>query len=123
MAIDSSKIRQIVSHENGIGLKMIIDLISFQRVLISEQCFWTLNNFLLGDRTFTPVMLQNGICKAIFITLEKIKTKSPELLAEMFWTLNYILDYDEMSVIEVLNQIPNVLQRLTIELEYEGDRL
>jgi hypothetical protein len=58
---------------------------------------------LLGDRAITPLLLHNGICKAIYVTLEKIKSKSPELLAEMFWTLNYILDFDEVCVLEVLS--------------------
>ncbi len=41
----------------------------------------------------------------------------------MFWTLHYLLNYDETSVHEILSQIPTLVPRLTYELEYEGDRL
>lgn len=64
-----------------------------------------------------------GLLKAIVSTFDKIKTKSPELLSEMCWTLNYLLDYDEQCVQEVLSQIPNLVERVTPELEYEGSRL
>ncbi len=77
----------------------------------------------MGDRTFTPVLLELGICKAIISSLDRIKTKSSELLTEMFWCLNYILDYDEKSVVSVIEQMPKLVSRLTWELEYEGDRL
>jgi hypothetical protein len=98
-------------------------LILFNRTFLSEQCFWTLNNFLLGDRQFTPLLLSLGICKAIQSTLDKIKTKSAELLAEMFYTVHYLLDFDEVCVIEVYKQIPNLVKKITAELEFDGERL
>ena len=62
-----------------------------------------------------------GICKAICSTLDKIKVKSPELLAEMFWTIHYLLDFSEDCVVTVLSQIPHLVWKLTQELCYEGE--
>lgn len=42
------------------------------------------------------------MCKAIQNTFEKVKTKSPELMSEMLWNLNYILDFDEFCVTQVI---------------------
>ena len=102
---------------------MFIDLILFNRVSLCEKCYWTINNFLLSDRSCTPVLIEQGICKAILSNHDKIKTKSPELLAELFWTLNYLLDFDEGCVFTIYQQIPYLVPRLASELEYEGDRL
>ena len=85
--------------------------------------FWTLNNFLLGDREFAPLLVHMDICKGISNTFDKIKTKSDELMAEMTWTINYLLDYSEECVVQVWHQIPSLIQRLTLELDFEGDRL
>lgn len=52
-----------------------------------------------------------------------IKQSTAGLLSEMFWTLNYLMDYDEPSVEAVLTQISNLVQRACQELDYEGDRL
>lgn len=98
LVIDSAHLRQIIAGHNYLGLKAILELINCKRVELSEQCFWTLNNFLLSDRILAQPLIQFGICKSIKKTFEDIKNKSVELLAEMFWTLNYILDFDESSV-------------------------
>jgi hypothetical protein len=32
-------------------------------------------------------------------------------MAEIFWTLNYLMDYDEPSVQAVLTQIPSIIEK------------
>lgn len=119
MAIGSLALRQAIAEEGR--LKLFVDLIFFNRAPVSEQCFFTLNNFLLEDRQYTQQLIDMGICKAICSTFEKIKVKPPELLAEMFWTLHYLLDFSEECVLTVVAQIPHLVWKLTQELCYEGD--
>lgn len=68
---------------------------------LSEQCFWTLNNFLLNEKHYAEQMVKLGLCKGITVSLQ-IKEKVPEFLAEVFWTLNYLLDLNQMTAFEVL---------------------
>jgi len=101
---------------SGLGsfcLKNIIDLIFYKRLHLSEQCFWTLNNFLIADKSLAPALINSGLCKAIVTSLDQIKAKSPEFLSEIFWTLNYLMDFDEHTVLEVFTQIPNLVVKLT----------
>lgn len=98
LVIDSGHLRQIICGHNYAGLKAILELINCKRAELSEQCFWTINNFLLSERSLASPLIQFGICKSIKKTFEDIKNKSIELLTEMFWTLNYLLDFDESSV-------------------------
>ena len=51
MAIGSLDLRKMIGAEGR--LKHFIDLIFFNRAPLSEQCFFTLNNFLLEDRSYT----------------------------------------------------------------------
>jgi hypothetical protein len=46
-------------------------------------------------------MVKLGLCKGITVSLQ-IKEKVPEFLAEVFWTLNYLLDLNQMTAFEVL---------------------
>lgn len=55
--------------------------------------------------------------------MDKVKTKSPDLIAEMLYTIHYLLDFDEACVIEIYKQIPNLVKKITSELEFDGDRL
>jgi hypothetical protein len=100
-----------------------MELINCKRGELSEQCFWTINNFLLSERGLASPLIQFGICKSIKKTFEDIKNKSIELLTEMFWTLNYLLDFDESSVQTILKQIPTLVRNITSQLEYEDERL
>ena len=68
------------------------------------------------------MMIDAGICRGILISLE-IKSKSPEFLAEIFWNINYLMDFNEECVVKVLEQIPNMVERLCSELDYDDDRL
>ncbi|TNV80522.1 hypothetical protein FGO68_gene17177 [Halteria grandinella] len=123
LAIDSAVLRGTILGLDGSGMKLIVDLIMFNRAPLSEQCFWTINNFLLSDRQCSQLLIQADICKAIVSTWDRIKTKPQELMSELTWTINYLLDFDEVSVLHVFSQIPHLLKRLTSELEFEGDRL
>lgn len=123
LAIDSQMLRTVISGHDGLGLKIIVDLILFNRIGLSEQCFWTINNFLLADREYAIKFIQVGICKALVSTLDRLKSKTQELMTELAWTLNYLLDFDEQCVHQVVIEIPHLVRRLTCELEYEGERL
>lgn len=57
-----------------------------------------------------------GVCKAINNVFEKVKTKTPELMNEMIWTIHYLLDFNEECNNVVLSEIPNLLGKLTNEL-------
>lgn len=118
MAIGSLALRKMIAEEGR--LKHFIDLIFFNRAPVSEQCFFTLNNFLLEDRSYAQQLIDMGICKAICSTIDKIKMKPAELLAEMFWTIHYLLDFSEECVLAVISQIPHLVWKLTQELSYEG---
>ncbi len=57
MAIDSSNLRRHIAGEQSENLKIIIDLMNFFRAPVTEQCLWTLNNFMLGEREYASVLV------------------------------------------------------------------
>jgi hypothetical protein len=57
LVIDSAYLRNILTGENFIGLRCIMELINCKRAELSEQCFWTLNNFLISDRSLAQPLI------------------------------------------------------------------
>ncbi|CDW78857.1 importin subunit alpha-2-like [Stylonychia lemnae] len=117
LAIDSEKMRHQIANFNGNGLKTIIDLIYFNRAPLTEQCFWTLNNFLIADFQYNQLCIQQGLCKAINNTIDKVQVKSEDLLSEMLWCLHYLIRNEEQVAQFVCEQIPNLHKKLAAELE------
>lgn len=122
-AIDSDKMRNQIMSYNGNGLKVIIDLIYFNRVQLSEQCFWTLNNFLIADGQYSLLCIEQGLCKAISHTIDKIQKKSEELMSEMMWCIHYLTRNDDQIALMVCEQIPELHKRITQELESSSSQL
>eukprot|EP00347_Sterkiella_histriomuscorum_P013623 403364010 len=124
LAIDSEKMRQKIMNYNPQvnGLKVIIDLMFFNRVQLSEMCLWTLNNFIIADPKYIIVCIQEGLCKAIVHTMDKIQKKTPELMSELLWCLNYMTNSEDVVIFEILKEIPDIHKRVSSELPYASQQ-
>jgi hypothetical protein len=55
-------------------------MVFYNRAALIETIIWALNNIILGDPTMAGAFIEAGITKAILHVLDKIKTKTPELM-------------------------------------------
>lgn len=62
-------------------------------------------------------MIEQGICKAITHTLDKIQKKSEPLLTELMWSIYYLIDSKDDLAYQVFTQIPDLISRITSELQ------
>lgn len=71
----------------------------YNRAQLSEMCLWTLNNFIISDPKYIVLCIEKGLCKAITHSLDKIIKKTPELLSELMWSLNYLTGCNSDEVV------------------------
>lgn len=71
----------------------------------------------MTDVSFNQHCIQQGLCKAIATTIDKVKNKSEELLSELYWSIHYLTRNEEAIASVVCEQIPNLHKKVVSELE------